>query len=63
MYRDHTYKKNGYNVIFVHAYKHQKEWKKYLVKRIIEVDEQRHDEVNFVNKVVQNSLLVYVANL
>jgi len=29
----------------------------------MEVDEQRHDEVNFVNKVVQNSLLVYVANL
>ena len=44
-YRDRAYKKNGYHVIFVHAYKHQKEWKKFLVKRIMEIEEQRHDEV------------------
>jgi len=44
-YREKIYKNNGYNVIFVHAYKHQKEWKKYLVKRIMEIEEQRHDEV------------------
>jgi len=44
-YRERIYKMNGYNVIFVHAYKRQKDWKRFLVKRIIELEEQRHDEV------------------
>ena len=44
-YRDRIYKQNGHHVIFVHAYKHHKDWKKFLVKRIMEIEEQRHDEV------------------
>jgi len=44
-YRDRTNKNNGYHVIFVHAYKHQKEWKRFLIKRIMEIEEQRHSEV------------------
>jgi len=44
-YRERTYGDNGYYVIFVHLYKEQREWKNYLVKRIIEIEEQRHSEV------------------
>jgi len=44
-YREEIYKRNDYNVIFVHAYKHQKDWKRFLVKRIMAIEEQRHDEV------------------
>jgi hypothetical protein len=33
------------HVIFVHAYKHHKNWKKYLIKRIMAIEEQRHDQV------------------
>jgi len=44
-YRDKTYKKNGYHVIFVHVYKKPKEWQNYLVKRIMEIEKRRHDEV------------------
>lgn len=44
-FRERIYKKNGHHVIFVHAYKKQKEWQKFLVKRIMEIEEQRHAEV------------------
>ena len=44
-YREKVYKDNGYNVIFVHAYKHHADWKKFVVKRIMDIEEQRHDEV------------------
>jgi len=44
-YRDKTYKKNGYHVIFVHVYKKPKEWQNYLVKRIMDIEEHRHSEV------------------
>jgi len=44
-YRDEIYQENGYHVVFLHIYKHQKEWKRYLVKRIMEIEKQRHDEV------------------
>lgn len=40
-----AYRKNGYHVIFVHLYKEKKKWKNYLIKRIMEIEEQRHDEV------------------
>jgi len=32
-------------VIFVHLYKEKKKWKNFLVKRIMEIEEKRHDEV------------------
>lgn len=44
-YRAKIYKKNGFPVIFVHYYKKRKKWKNYLVKRIMEIEEKRHDEV------------------
>jgi len=44
-YRDRAYQKNGYHVIFVHAYKNAKQWKKFLLKTIMEIEEPRHDEV------------------
>jgi len=44
-YREEIYKRNDYNVIFVHAYRHHKDWKRFLVKRIMAIEEQRHDEV------------------
>ena len=44
-YREKIYRKNGYHVIFVHLYKERKKWKNYLVKRIMEIEEKRHDEV------------------
>jgi len=44
-YREKLYRKNGYHVIFVHLYKERKKWKNYLVKRIMEIEEKRHDEV------------------
>jgi len=44
-YRDRIYKKNGYHVIFVHLYKERRKWKNFLIKRIMEIEEKRHDEV------------------
>ncbi|MCK4478201.1 hypothetical protein KAU88_06715 [Candidatus Bathyarchaeota archaeon] len=44
-YREKVYKKNGYHVIFVHLYKERKKWKNYMVKRIMEIEKKRHDEV------------------
>jgi len=44
-YRKRIYKKNGYRVIFVHLYKERKKWKNFLIKRIMEIEEKRHDEV------------------
>ncbi|MCJ7635429.1 hypothetical protein MUP77_23945 [Candidatus Bathyarchaeota archaeon] len=43
-YRERIYRKNGYNVIFVHCYKREK-WKSFLVKRIMGIEESRHSEV------------------
>jgi len=44
-YRDRIYKDNGYNVIFVHLFKEPEKWKNFLVKRIIEIEELRHDDI------------------
>ena len=44
-YRDKIYRKNGYHVIFVHFYKERKKWKNYLVNRIKEIEDMRHNEV------------------
>lgn len=43
-YRELVYKKNGYNVIFVHAFKTD-QWKKFLVSRITAIELKRHSEV------------------
>ena len=49
-YRQKIYRKHGFHVIFVHFYKERKDWKRkrwknYIVKRIKEIAEKRHDEV------------------
>lgn len=44
-YREKIYKKNRYHVIFVHLYKEREKWKNYLIARIGEIEEKRHDEV------------------
>ena len=40
-YRKDIYKRNQVNVIFVHLYKEEEKWKNNLVKRIIEIENQR----------------------
>jgi len=44
-FREKIYRKNGYYIIFVHLYKEKEKWKKFLVKRIMEIEKKRHDEV------------------
>jgi hypothetical protein len=44
-FRENIYKENGYHVIFLHLYKEQNMWKKYLVKRIMEIEDLRHSEI------------------
>jgi len=44
-YRERIYKKNGLHVVFVHVYKGIGKWKNYLLKRIMEIEEERHDEI------------------
>lgn len=44
-YREKTYKRNGIHVIFLHSYKESSKWKKFLVKRIMEIEEIRHSEI------------------
>jgi hypothetical protein len=43
-YRKTIYEKNGITVVFLHHYKHPKEWKSYLAKRIAEIEQQRETE-------------------
>ena len=43
-YRETVYKKNGYHVIFVHAFKTD-QWKNFLVSRITAIELKRHSEV------------------
>lgn len=44
-YRERIYKKNEFHVAFVHVYKGAEKWKNYILKRIMEIEEERHDEV------------------
>lgn len=44
-YRESIYKKNGFPVVFVHFYKEKEKWRAFLLKRIMEIEEQRHAEV------------------
>lgn len=44
-YRDKIYRRNGLHVIFLHSYKESSKWKKFLVKRIMEIEEIRHTEI------------------
>jgi hypothetical protein len=44
-YREKMYRKNDYNVIFLHLYKEREKWKSYLLKRIVELEKSRHLKV------------------
>ncbi len=44
-YREKAYKKNGYNVIFVHTFKEENQWKNFLISRITAIELQRHSQV------------------
>jgi hypothetical protein len=44
-YRERIFKKNGYRIVFLHLYKKENLWKKYLVKRIMEIEAQRHSKI------------------
>jgi hypothetical protein len=52
-YREKIYHKNGFYVIFIHVYKEREKWKTFLVKRIMDIEEPRHDEVmKIVNSLI-----------
>ena len=42
-YREGVYKKNGFLVVFLHLYKGE-QWKSFLIKRMMEIEEYRHKE-------------------
>lgn len=44
-YREEIYQKNSYYVVFLHIYKHPRKWKSFLIARIKEIEELRHNEV------------------
>ena len=44
-YRERIFKKNGYHIVFLHLYKKENMWKKYLLKRIMEIEELIHSEI------------------
>jgi hypothetical protein len=44
-YREKAYKKNGYNVVFVHVFKEENQWKNFLISRITSIEQKRHSEV------------------
>lgn len=50
-FRKKIYSKNGLSVIFIHFYKEKGKWKTYLVSKIKEIEEQRHNEAS---KIIEN---------
>ena len=53
-YREKKYEINGIRVIFVHLYKERTKWKHYLLTRIREIEDQRHEEViNSLSRLVK----------
>ena len=44
-YREKIFKKNGYHIVFLHLYKKENKWKKYLVQKIMEIEDLRHSEI------------------
>lgn len=50
-YREKICRNNGVNVIFLHFYKKESYWRKFLFKRIKEVEDQRHSDAT---KLIEN---------
>jgi len=44
-YRNEIYIKNNISVIFIHHYKSKNEWQKWFGMRIMEIEEERHNDV------------------
>jgi len=44
-YREKIYKKNNYSVVFLHLWKEGAEWKSFLLKRIVQLENSRHSDV------------------
>ena len=44
-YRKDIYKKNRIQIIFIHQFKKENDWKEYLKKRIVEINAYRSDKV------------------
>ena len=54
MWRKDIYKQNHIPVIFIYSFKDQKNWKNYLLAKIREIEEERHEEImNFINRVIK----------
>jgi len=53
-YRKRIYQKNGFPVIFIHYYKEKNKWKTYLVRKIKEIEDQRHSEAT---KIIDSLIL------
>ncbi len=43
-YREKIYQDNSLHVIFVHAYKDPAMWKKHLVTKMLDIEEERHTQ-------------------
>ena len=50
-YREKICQDNNISIIYLHFYKKQKYWQRFLIKKIKEVEEQRHFEAM---KVIEN---------
>jgi hypothetical protein len=59
-YREKIYNDNNILVIFVHLYKEQRKWKKFLFLRIKEVEKQRHAEAMELIANVATQLSLYL---
>lgn len=44
-YREDIYKKNDIPVVFLHLWKNPDDWRKWLKKSILEIEETRHNKV------------------
>jgi len=50
-YREKVYRDNGLNVIFLHFYKKVRYWRRFLFRRIKEVEDQGHSDAS---KLIEN---------
>ena len=52
-YREKIYKNNGFFIVFIHLYKEKEKWENFLLKRIIAVEEYRHNKAkNMLEKLL-----------
>jgi len=44
-YREGIYRRNDYSVVFLHLYQEREKWKRFLLRRIVQLENSRHSEV------------------